>query len=183
MNGPGCRCETENPSGACCLGSVAKGIEVAKAELHIDPASVQSTPVLAEPPSIRGERIAKIGTIVSAIMASACCWLPLVLLALGVSGAGIASALEAYRPLFMVVTFSFLAAAFYYTYRPKKSADRDGHGCCATEETKDCCTSTTKGRFNMMAMNKVMLWVVTAFSQAMSVRCLERTAAVSPLAT
>lgn len=27
---PGCRCETENPSGACCLGSVTKGIQIAK---------------------------------------------------------------------------------------------------------------------------------------------------------
>lgn len=42
--------------------------------------------------------------------ASSCCWLPLVLLAAGVTGAGIAAALEAYRPLFVVVTFGFLAA-------------------------------------------------------------------------
>ena len=34
MNDPGCRCETENPSGSCCLGSVAKGIKIAQEELE-----------------------------------------------------------------------------------------------------------------------------------------------------
>ena len=33
MNTPGCRCETENPSGSCCLGSVSKGIKIAQEEL------------------------------------------------------------------------------------------------------------------------------------------------------
>ncbi len=110
--------------------------------------------------------IAKVGTLVSAIMASACCWLPLVLLAVGVSGAGIASTLEAYRPLFMVITFGFLGAAFYFTYRPKKTTTAGGHRCCATEPTsgEDCCAPATKGRFNMMAMNKVMLWGVTVMA-------------------
>lgn len=34
MNTPGCRCETENPSGTCCLGSVSKGIKIAQEELR-----------------------------------------------------------------------------------------------------------------------------------------------------
>ena len=33
MKDPGCKCETENPSGTCCLGSVAKGIQIAREEL------------------------------------------------------------------------------------------------------------------------------------------------------
>ena len=40
----------------------------------------------------------------------------------------------------MVVTFSFLGMAFYLTYRPRRAA---------------------AGRTSMMAMNKVMLWIVT----------------------
>ncbi len=32
MKDPGCRCETENPSGSCCLGSVGKGIKIAQEE-------------------------------------------------------------------------------------------------------------------------------------------------------
>lgn len=51
--------------------------------------------------------------------------------------------LEAYRPILMVVTFGFLGVAFYLTYRPRRVAAR-------------------KGPARIMAMNKVMLWAVTA---------------------
>src|SRR6266852_4901669 len=56
--------------------------------------------------------------ILSAIGASICCVGPLVLLALGVSGAWIGSltALEPYRPLFIVVMLVFLALAFRQLY-------------------------------------------------------------------
>lgn len=126
----------------------------------------------------RGERIAKIGTVISAILASSCCWLPLVLLAVGVSGAGIASALGAYRPIFMVVTFGFLAMAFYFTYRPRRNAPGQAD-CCApgATQTADCCApqpgagpsvGALPGRrgVNMMALNKVMLWIVAALAVA-----------------
>ncbi|MBS1985890.1 MAG: cation transporter [Bdellovibrionales bacterium] len=169
MKDPGCRCETENPSGSCCLGSVAKGIKIAQEELDMNDSNV--TPASpAKSATGRGEMIAKIGTVVSAIMASACCWLPLVLLAVGVSGAGagagIVSTLEAYRPLFMVVTFGFLGAAFYITYRPMKAVAEGGHGCCVPEATSGeaCCAPAPKVRFSIMAFNKVMLWVVTVLA-------------------
>ncbi len=66
-------------------------------------------------------------------------------------------ALETYRPLFMVVTFSFLGTAFYFTYRPHR----------AVAGAADCCapvSATGKRRFNMMAMNKIMLWGVTVMA-------------------
>ncbi len=107
--------------------------------------------------SNRGERIAKAGTLVSAIMASSCCWLPPLLLVFGVSGAGMIAAIEEYRPYMMVVTFGFLGMAFYFTYRPRQAA--------AVQE--DCCAPARNSgtrRFNMMTMNKVMLWTVTALA-------------------
>ena len=56
--------------------------------------------------------------ILAAIGASACCVGPLVLLALGISGAWISSltALEPYRPIFIGLTLLFLAFAFYRLY-------------------------------------------------------------------
>lgn len=155
MKAPGCACEVKNPTGSCCLGTVAKGIETAKAEFNP-----------AAPSGNKAETISKVGTVLSAIMASSCCWLPLLLLAFGVSGAGIAAALESYRPWFMVVTFGFLAAAFYFTYRPRKSPISAG-ACCST--APDCCAvpiEQTRRQVSMTAVNKVMLWVVTLLALA-----------------
>lgn len=119
-------------------------------------------------------------------MASSCCWLPVLLLAVGVSGAGIATALEAYRPIFMVVTFGFLAMAFYFTYRPRPAAavvadccapqavtiesgalQTPQSGCCApatAQLTSATAATVGKRRFSMMAFNKGMLWVVTVLA-------------------
>lgn len=174
MKERGCRCETENPSGSCCLGSVAKGIKIAKEELKKNDSGNPALPVAAatnvaaiERAGNKGETIAKVGTIVSAIMASACCWLPLVLFAVGVSGAGIASALEAYRPLFMTITFGFLGTAFYLTYRTGRNSASGENDCCATESIGEaCCATVGKRRLNMITMNKLMLWGVTVLAVA-----------------
>ena len=156
MKAPGCHCETSNPSGSCCLGSVTNGIQIAQEEMRMNDSTV--TPASTAHSSIgQGEKIAKFGTVLSAVLASACCWLPLLLLAVGVSGAGIAATLETYRPLFMVATFGFLGAAFYFTYCPKIPAAEAGH---------DCCAPTGKHRSSMMALNKAMLWGVTVLTVA-----------------
>jgi copper chaperone CopZ len=143
----GCACERTNPSGACCLGVVGRAIETARSEVN------------GRPPGGAAETISKVGTVLSAIVASACCWLPLVLLAFGVSGAGIAGALEFYRPALIAVTAVFLVAAFYFTYRPRKAAAAPAD-CCAA---RDSCCATAGGsrRLGMRALNKVVLWVVT----------------------
>jgi len=73
--------------------------------------------------------------ILSAIGASICCVGPLVLLALGVSGAWIGSltALEPYRPIFVGLTLLFLGFAFYrlYLVRPACSPA----AACANPQT------------------------------------------------
>lgn len=107
-------------------------------------------------------------------MASSCCWLPPILILMGVSGAGMTQALESYRPYFMVVTFGFLGMAFYFTYRPGR-AIAGAADCCAPQTSQDvlpvaegdCCSppaQTVSRRFNMMAVNKAMLWAVTAMA-------------------
>jgi copper chaperone CopZ len=153
MKTPGCACEVKNPSGSCCLGTVRKGIEAAKSELRG-----------SMPTGSRAETISKAGTVLSAIIASSCCWLPLLLLAFGVSGAGIAGALESYRPVFIGLTGVFLAAAFYFTYRPRTAGPVSGD-CCAP--ARGCCAApTAQSRFGLMTLNKVMLWVVTILAVA-----------------
>ncbi|GIX05019.1 MAG: hypothetical protein KatS3mg114_0888 [Planctomycetaceae bacterium] len=178
MEDPGCHCEASNPSGSCCLGSVIKGIRIAQEELNMESVDVKAPATLEKPSPVsrastnRGERIAKIGTVLSAILASSCCWLPLVLLAVGVSGAGVAATLEASRPILIVVTFGFLAAAFYFTYRPRKATRVAAHACCAPEameggeSTAACWTESSKQRFRLMAVNKVMMWGVTVLAVA-----------------
>jgi copper chaperone CopZ len=153
MKDPGCACAVMNPSGSCCLGTVGKGIETAKGELN----------GLA-PGRSRTETLSRVGTVLSAIMASSCCWLPLVLLVFGVSGAGIAGALESYRPLFISSTVVCLTAAFYFTYWPRRlaSASRD---CCATA-TGSGAAPTSGRRVRVMTLNKVMLWGVTVLAVA-----------------
>ena len=85
----------------------------------------------------RGERFAKVGTILSAIIASSCCWLPPILIGLGLLFGFSADrmigvlkgSMETYRPIFMVVTFGFLGMAFYFTYRPRRMAKGCAENC------------------------------------------------------
>ncbi|MFC1836575.1 mercuric transporter MerT family protein [Thermodesulfobacteriota bacterium] len=90
-----------------------------------------------------------IGAIVSVIAASLCCVGPLVLLALGVSGAwmGSMTVLEPYRPLFMILVFGFLGTAFYRIYRKPKEESCEEEACCASPRQD--------------RLNKAALWTVT----------------------
>lgn len=158
MKALGCHCESSNPSGSCCLGVVAKGIGIAGEELAENESPTRQPSLDA--PSVTGDRVkfATIGTIISAVVASSCCWLPLVLLVVGVSGAGVASTLETYRPVFITMTLGFIAAAFYFTYRPKRCVTSDGESCCATEPAGENRSVPDKQRVGMGAANKIILW-------------------------
>jgi copper chaperone CopZ len=98
------------------------------------------------------------------MFASACCWLPLLLLAVGVSGAAVGAAFEQYRPIFLSLSFALLGAAFYFAYRPGPQmtanavAGEQSVSCCGTE--REIRGAITKTR-TLQRFNRSMLWVVT----------------------
>ena len=61
MKNPGCRCETENPSGLCCLGNVGKGIKIAQQEMEMKGSDMNTLPIPATPSTSKGEKIADVG--------------------------------------------------------------------------------------------------------------------------
>ena len=81
--------------------------------------------------------------IAAAIMASACCWLPLVLLGIGVSAAGLSKFIVGARWVFVVIAVAALGFGFYFSYRRKAA--------CAPGEV---CAPSGLARFN-----RGMLWV------------------------
>ncbi|MBI4827417.1 MAG: hypothetical protein HY804_01155 [Nitrospinae bacterium] len=113
--------------------------------------------------------IAQAGALITAILASACCWLPLLFIALGVSGGAVAAQFEAYRPVLLPAAFGLLGLAFYYTYRrPRAGAmetSGDGDACCAVPGGQDkapCCPEVGGSGLTVGRFNKIMLWVIAA---------------------
>lgn len=166
------RCEETNPQGACCLGNVRRVLKEAEAKANrggppVVLAATQASGEMEEdccaasaknpsPSTSRldGGVIAQFGALGSAVLASACCWLPLVLIAVGVSGGALAATFEAWRPVLLPVTFALLSVAFYFTYRNPAVAAASGAACCPPPKAKGI---TVKN------VNKVMLWGVTGF--------------------
>ncbi len=118
--------------------------------------------------------LAQVGALASAIVASACCWLPLLLIAAGVSGGALSATFEAWRPVLLPVSFALLGLAFYFTYRkpramtqPARETTAGGDACCAvpaTESRGEACCPPAGGRVSALKkVNKVMLWVVAVF--------------------
>ncbi|NOX59959.1 MAG: hypothetical protein GXP29_14030 [Planctomycetes bacterium] len=87
------------------------------------------------------------GSVFAAAFASACCWLPLVLIAFGASAAGVAGFFEAYRLHFVVVAIGLLGLGFYVVYF-RKSKCEPGFDCAIPNRKLDL-------------FNRAMLWVAT----------------------
>lgn len=165
MKKGGCSCETRNPQGSCCLGTVEyfvkeafrqsgkteRGGEFMKETLNgIAEDSCCST-VERSMKGVRTNRFAylgPIGGIISAILASLCCVGPFVLVMLGASGAwaGNLRVFEPYRPIFILFTMGFLGAGFYNVYKKPKEDCKPG-SLCAAPRTK--------------RMGKIIIWTVT----------------------
>ncbi|GIV15177.1 MAG: hypothetical protein KatS3mg022_0612 [Armatimonadota bacterium] len=97
--------------------------------------------------------VAQAGALVAAVVASACCWLPLLLVALGLSGGTLAARFEGLRGILLPVTFALLGVAFALTYRKPR-----GGNCADAGATGGsvCCSPGIWGR-----TNRLLLWVVT----------------------
>ncbi|MGC8492776.1 MAG: mercuric transporter MerT family protein [Syntrophobacteraceae bacterium] len=113
-------------------------------------------------PMNRAGTVARVGALISAVLASACCWLPLLLIAFGVSGDALSAKFEVLRPVVLPLTFVLLGMAFYFTYRKPKAVAAaplgTGETCCTAPGMKE-----DKKGFTIKKLNKVMLWVVTVF--------------------
>ncbi|MBI1367133.1 MAG: hypothetical protein GC162_00615 [Planctomycetes bacterium] len=90
-----------------------------------------------------------LGAAATAVLSSACCWLPLVLLAFGVTLGGVAGFFESVRSFFLLAAAIFLGAGFYFTYF-RRSVCKPGEAC-ATPNPK------------LQRFNRSMLWVATVF--------------------
>lgn len=90
------------------------------------------------------------GGLIAAIVASACCLGPLVLVMIGVSGAWISNLalLEPYRPISIGVALVFMALAWRRIYRAPAAADCEPGTLCALPQTNH--------------MYRVMFWVMSA---------------------
>ncbi|WP_394831460.1 heavy-metal-associated domain-containing protein [Pendulispora rubella] len=95
------------------------------------------------------------GALLAALAASSCCLGPLLLAGLGVGGAGVASALGAYRPYLLAATAAFLAAGFYFSSRRSRAESGDSCGC-------DPSRTRTAGRVGLWLAAVVVVLVAAA---------------------
>ena len=91
--------------------------------------------------------------VLAALGATACCFGPLLLVTLGLGGAWVSSlrAMEAYQPVFALLTLAFLGFAFYRLYiQPRRCAP--GESCAAP---------------GVLKRQRIVFWLVVAIVAAM----------------
>lgn len=93
-----------------------------------------------------------------AILVSACCWLPLVLVGLGVSTLGVSSAVEVVRPWLVAGSVALLGAGFYSAYR-----------------TRPCCTRRAR------LLSRVTVWMASGLVLAFALFPFYAKAFVGPI--
>lgn len=152
-----CSCERRNPKGSCCLGDVNEAVKEAFAAVggeRVQPEPVKepahaccAVPTEPRPRAERAGILAAGASVLSAIAASACCWLPLLLVAFGASAAGVSAAFERLRPFFLVLAPVFLGVGFYFAYFRKEVCGPGG--ACAAPNRR------------LKRFNRAMLWVAS----------------------
>ncbi len=137
----GCWCETKSAMGGCCLGTVGKYVKMAMTEHgntsdanlpieeQVDCCATHCKETVPDKnKKQKGSILAIGGSLIAAIAASACCWLPLLLIGFGLSAGGVSPWLEEYRPIFLSVAGLLLALGFYLVYRPALTCE-SGSAC------------------------------------------------------
>lgn len=150
------RCEELNPQGSCCLGTVRQLIAAAQAGQGTDAAGHACDAPEAEGCCSSGPAAESLavpqraafwatgGALASAVLSSTCCWLPLLLVAFGMSAAGVTTMLNDYRPIFLGVAAVSLGLGFFFAYRPKP-------GCAAAGT---CAVPSSR----LVRTQRMMLW-------------------------
>lgn len=117
-------CERNNPQGSCCLGNVARVVKDAQvrraprgavAASGGFPEHDRSRVIMSAPPRARGHWAA-FGALGAGVLSSACCWLPLLLLAFGTSAGSMAGLFERHRPWLLGAAALLLALGFHFVY-------------------------------------------------------------------
>lgn len=119
----------------------------------MDAVRMDSTVKLDTPATADSDGVSKAtlaGGLIAAIIASACCLGPLVLVMVGVSGAWISNLtlLEPYRPVSIGVALVFMALAWRRIHRAPAAAECEPGTLCALPRTN--------------RVYRVMFWVVSA---------------------
>ena len=96
------------------------------------------------------------GSVLGALGASACCWIPAFIGAGAAGSLGLSAALAPWRPYLLILTGLFLAGGFYLAYR------RPSEACCEVAPGMPL-TPARKRRMNIGVM-----WAVALFSSAVS---------------
>ena len=97
--------------------------------------------------------ISSVGGVGAAVASALCCAGPVVAVTLGVSGAGLASTFEPFRPYFLGTTALFLGGGFYQLHREEKRACEPG---------KACADPRVRRRMKIMLWSATVLAVVFA---------------------
>ena len=112
------------------------------------------------PANERRSRWLVAGGMLGAFLASSCCIVPLVLISLGVSGAWIGqlTALEPYKPLFLLVAIGLLAAGFRDVYFRKTSVCEDGSYCARPQSSVIKQVALWSGALVVLAALTIDVW-------------------------
>jgi len=102
----------------------------------------------------RSGALASTGAVGSAILSSACCWLPLLLIGFGMSASGVAGFFEEYRLYFLAGTGVFLVVAYYLVFFRKVKCE-PGSACAMPNR-------------RLMRFNRMMVVVATVAVLAFS---------------